>query len=151
KGWDAVTINHLLSHTAGLPRLTTQALLDVSALTNATPKLFQKVPDLYKPGEEQQPLDFKPGEGWAYSNVGFIVLGMIVNKVSGMSYCEFVSKEMFQPLGMTNSGCEDPGAIIKQRVKGYTRINDTLVNADYVDPRFVGGAGSIYSTLDDLL
>jgi len=151
KAWDEVTIHHLLSHTAGLPRLTTQALLDVSALSNATPKLFQGVRDLFKPGEDLQPLDFKPGENWAYSNIGYIVLSMIVDKASGKSYCDFVSQEMFRPLGMTNTGCEDPGTILKQRVSGYTRINDTLVNAYYVDMRFANGDGSIYSTLDDLL
>ena len=151
KAWDAVAIHHLLSHTAGLPRLTTQALLDVSALSNATPKLFQGVRDLFKPGEELQPLDFKPGEGWAYSNIGYIVLSMIVEKVSGKGYCDFVSQEMFQPLGMNNTACEDPGTILKNRASGYTRINDALVNAYYVDMRFANGDGSIYSTLDDLL
>lgn len=151
KAWDEVTIHHLMSHTAGLPRLTTQALLDVSALSNATPKLFQGVRDLFKPGEELQPLDFKPGENWAYSNIGYIVLSMIVDKASGKGYCDFVSQEMFRPLGMTNTGCEDPGTILKQRASGYTRINDTLANAYYVDMRFANGDGSIYSTLDDLL
>lgn len=151
KAWDAVAIHHLLSHTAGLPRLTTQALLDVSALSNATPKLFQGVRDLYKPGEDLQPLDFKPGEGWAYSNIGYIMLNMVVDQTSGKSYCDFVSQEMFQPLGMINSACEDPGTILKNRASGYTRINDALVNAYYVDMRFANGDGSIYSTLDDLL
>lgn len=151
KAWDEVTIHHLLSHTAGLPRLTTQALLDVSALSNATPKPFQGVRDLFKPGEELQPLDFKPGENWAYSNIGYIVLSMIIEKASGQSYCDFVAQEIFRHLGMTNTGCEDPGTILRQRVSGYTRINDALVNAYYVDMRFANGDGSIYSTLDDLL
>lgn len=151
KAWDEVAIHHLLSHTAGLPRLTTQALLDVSALSNSAPKPFHGVSDLFKPGEELQPLDFKPGERWNYSNVGYIVLSIIVEKVSGRSYCDFVSQEMFRPVGMTNTGCEEPGVILKHRASGYTRINETLTNASYVDMRFASGAGSIYSTLDDLL
>lgn len=151
KAWDEVTLHHLLSHTAGLPRITTQALLDVSALSRSTPSPFRGVRDLFKPGEELQPLDFKPGEKWDYSNVGYIVLGMIVEKASGKSYCNFVSQEMFRPLGMTNTRCEDPGIILKQRASGYTRINEILTNASYVDMRFANGDGSIYSTLDDLL
>jgi CubicO group peptidase (beta-lactamase class C family) len=149
--WGEVTIHHLLSHTAGLPRLTTQALLDVSAFSRATPSPFQKLGDLFKDGEELQPLDFKPGENWAYSNVGYIMLSMIIEKVAGKSYCDFVSEEMFRPLNMTNTGCEDPSTLLMQRASGYTRINERLTNASYVDMRFAVGAGSIYSTPDDLL
>lgn len=149
--WNEVTVHHLLSHTAGLPRLTTHAMLDVSALSNSTPKIFQGVRDLYSTGEELQPLDFKPGEGWAYSNVGYIVLGLIIDKVSGKSFCNFASEEMFQPLGMVNTACEDPNTILKNRASGYNRVNDTIANASYVDMRFVSGAGQFYSTLDDLI
>jgi len=151
KAWDEVTIHHLLSHTAGLPPLTTQAFLDVSALSASTLNPFRGVRDLLKPGEELQPLDFRPGEKFDYSNIGYIILSMIIDKASGGSYCDFVSREMFQPLGMTNTGCEDPGAIIKQRASGYVRINESLANAPYVDMRFANGDGSIYATLDDLL
>lgn len=151
KAWDQVTLHHLLSHTAGLPRLTTQALLDVSALSAATPNRFRGISDLLKPGEELQPLDYKPGENWSYSNVGYIVLSMVIEKVSGKSYCDFFYQEIFQPLGMANTGCEDPGTILKQRANGYTRIDQNLANASYVDVRFVVGAGSFYSTVDDLL
>jgi len=151
KAWSGVTIHHLLSHTAGLPRLSTQALLDVSALSQSTPKLFRKLGDLLKAGEELQPLDSKPGEKWNYSNVGYILLSMIIEKVAEKTYCDFVSQELFHPLGMTNTGCDDPGTILAQRASGYTRANETLTNASYVDMRFVMGAGSIYSTLDDLL
>ena len=69
----------------------------------------------------------------------------------GKGYCAFISQEMFRPLSMTDTACEDPGTILKQRASGYVRINDTLANAPYVDPRFVNGAGSIFSTLDNLL
>lgn len=151
KAWNDVTIHHLLSHTAGLPSLTTQALLDVSALSQSTPSPFKGVRDLLKSGEELKPLDFKAGESWAYSNVGYMMLSLIIEKVSGKSYCDFVSQEMFRPLMMTDTGCEDPGTILKQRASGYVRINDTLANAPYVDPRFVNGAGSTFSTLDNLL
>ena len=151
KAWRDVTIHHLLSHTAGLPRLTTQALLDVSALSRSTPKPFREVGDLFKPGEELQPPDFKPGEGWAYSNVGYVVLGLIIDKVSGKTYCDFFSEEIFRPLGMINTSCEDPDLIVKNRASGYTRVDSALTNASYVDLRMLKGTGTFYTTIDDLM
>ena len=148
--WTKVTIHHLLSHTAGLPRLTTRAMLDVSALSATTPIPFRSVRDLFAPGEDLQPLDSAPGERWSYSNVGYIVLGMLVAKVSGRSFCAFVSQAIFQPLEMAESGCEDASVIIKNRASGYNRVEGVLINAPYVDVGFTGGAGAFYSTVDDL-
>jgi len=149
--WNEVTVHHLLSHTAGLPQITTQALLDVSALTRSSPKLFASVHELMRPGEELQPLLFRPGEEFAYSNVGYIILGMVIKKTTGKDFCDFVSEEIFELLKMSGTACEDPGTILRQRANGYVRGEGQLTNAGYVDVRFVGPAGSIYSTIDDLL
>lgn len=149
--WTKVTIHHLLSHTAGLPRLTTQAVLDVSALSLTAPNPFRSVRDLFAPGEELQPLDSEPGERWSYSNVGYIVLGMLVANVSGQSFCDFVIGEILRPLEMANSGCADTSPIIMNRASGYNRIEGALINAPYVDVSFTGGAGAFYSTVEDLL
>jgi CubicO group peptidase (beta-lactamase class C family) len=151
KAWDEVTIHHLLSHTGGLPRLTTRALTDVSGLSRGTPLPFRAISDLYKPGEELQQLDFKPGEKFAYINHGYIVLGMVIEKISGKPYCGFMRDEVFRPLGMTDTDCEEPGMILKQRASGYTGVDGTTANAGYIDMRFPGGAGAIFSTVDDLL
>lgn len=151
KAWEEVTIHHLLSHTAGLPRLTTQVLTDVSGLSRVTPPPFRAIRDLYKPGEELQQLDFKSGEKFAYNNQGYIVLGMLIEKISGKTYCEFMREEVFRPVGMTDTDCEEPGMILKQRASGYIRVDGTTANAGYIDMRFPGGAGAIFSTVDDLL
>lgn len=151
KAWNEVTIHHLLSHTGGLPRLTTQVLHDVSGLTRGAPPPFRAIRELHKPGEELQPLDFKSGEKFAYSNHGYIVLGMLIEKVSGKTYCEFMRGEIFRPLEMTDTDCEEPRMIQKQRANGYARIDGTITNADYIDMRFPGGAGALFSTVDDLL
>jgi len=151
KAWSEVTLHHLLSHTGGLPALTTQALLDVSGLIRAAPPPFRSIRDLHKPGEELKPLDFKPGEKFAYSNNGYIVLGMLIEKIAGKPYAEFMRDEVFRPLGMNDTDCEEPTQVLKQRASGYARVDGTVVNAAYVDMRFPGGAGAVYSTVDDLL
>jgi CubicO group peptidase (beta-lactamase class C family) len=149
--WTNVSIHHLLSHTAGLPPLTTRAMLDVSGLSVTTPTRFRSVGDLFAPGEELQPLNSEPGARWSYSNVGYIVLGMLVARVSGQSFCDFASREIFRPLEMADTGCEDTSVIIKNRASGYNRVEGALINAPYVDVGFTGGAGAFYSTADDLL
>ena len=148
--WTKVSIHHLLSHTAGLPRLTTRAMVDVSALSATTPTPFRSVRDLFVPGEELQPLDSEPGERWSYSNVSYIVLGMLVAKVSGQSFCDFVSQSIFRPLEMAASGCENTSLIIRNRASGYNRGEGVVINAPYLDVGFTGGAGAFYSTVDDL-
>jgi CubicO group peptidase (beta-lactamase class C family) len=126
-------------------------MLDVSGLSATTPIPFRSLRDLFAPDEELQPLDFEPGERWSYSNVGYIVLGMLVAKVSGESFCDFVSEAIFRPLEMADTGCEDRSAIIKYRASGYNRVEGALINSPYVDVSFTGGAGAFYSTVDDLL
>jgi CubicO group peptidase (beta-lactamase class C family) len=149
--WGKVSIHHLLSHTGGLPRLTTRVMLDVSGLSATTPMPFRSVRDLFVPGEELEPLDSEPGERWSYSNVGYIVLGMLVAKVSGQSFCDFVSQAIFRPLKMADSGCHNASVIVKNRASGYNRVDGALINAPYVDVGFTAGAGAFYSTVDDLL
>jgi CubicO group peptidase (beta-lactamase class C family) len=151
RAWSAMTIHHLLSHTAGLPRLTTEGLADVSGLSAAAPKPFATLSDLLKPGEELQPPDFEPGTKWAYSNVGYLILGMIVERASGVPYADFLREQMFDPVGMRNTRVDDPNALVRARARGYRRAEDGgYSNAIFVDPRFVASAGGIYSTVDDL-
>jgi CubicO group peptidase (beta-lactamase class C family) len=150
--WREVTIHHLLTHTAGLPRLTSPTQTDVSGLTRPAPAArFRSLRELYTPGEELQPLDFKPGEKFAYSNIGYIVLGILIEKLSGKPYAEFMREEIFRPMGLTDSGCEETGQILERRASGYTRVDGRLTGAAYVDMRGPGGAGALYSTVDDLL
>jgi CubicO group peptidase (beta-lactamase class C family) len=152
KAWADVTLHHLLTHTGGLPRLTPQTVADVGGLSRpAPPSRFRSLRDLYSSGEELQPLDFKPGEKFDYSNIGYMVLGLVIEKVSGKPYAEFMREEIFRLLGMADTGCEEPGQILKQRASGYTRIDGTLAGASYVDTRIPSAAGAIYSTVDDLL
>lgn len=149
--WRHVTIHHLLSHTAGLPRLTTRVMADVSGLSASAPQPFRSVRDLWAQGEDLQPLDSEPGTRWAYSNIGYIVLSMLVAHVSGQNFCEFVTEAMFRPLEMVNTGCHNAGTVISNRARGYNRVDGVLQNATYIDVGFTAGAGGFYSTVDDLL
>jgi CubicO group peptidase (beta-lactamase class C family) len=152
-GWSALTVRHLLTHTAGLPRLTSAwPLQDVSALGwSVLPTKPQSILDLATAAERAQPLDFTPGENFAYSNIGYVLLGEIVERVSGRPFGVFMQQEVLQPLGMIHTGVEDPRAIEPLLATGYERTGTAFTEAGYVDLRLVGGAGALYSTVDDLL
>ena len=154
RAWSEITIHHLLSHTSGLPVLSgTAPFTDVSNLVKGfyNPSFYKGVKDLYKPGEELKPPDFKPGDGFAYSNFGFIILGFIVEKVSGQPFCDFLQKEFFIPLNMKSTACENLDLVVKQRANGYILRNDSIFNSGFVDLRFESAAGGEYSSAGDLL
>ncbi|MDQ3126178.1 MAG: serine hydrolase, partial [Pseudomonadota bacterium] len=142
--WDEVTVRHLLSHTGGLTNLTDFDDYGASKTLAATmDSLIERFRD--------RPLDFQPGEGWNYSNSGYIVLTAIVEKVSGKAYADFVAENLFQPLGMADSGYDSHAAILPRRASGYAPTARGIVNADYVDMTIPQGAGALYSTTRDLL
>lgn len=88
-----------------------------------------------------------------YSNSGYIVLGYVIEKVSGQSYEAFVQENIFAPLGMKDSGYDSNSAIIERRASGYTteKGQGEIVNAEYVDMTIPHAAGGLYSTTEDLL
>ena len=100
---------------------------------------------------EKKPLEFTPGEKFAYSNSGYFVLGAIVEKVSGKAYADFLQENIFTPLGMKNTGYDNPLKIIKNRAAGYQRVGGEIINASYMDMSVPYAAGSLYSTTGDLL
>lgn len=99
---------------------------------------------------KNKPLDFNPGEKFSYSNSGYILLGFLVEKISGMPYGKYVKKNIFDPLKMKNTGYDYHNLIIKNRAAGYSVDNGQLINASYIDMRIPGGAGGLYSTVGDL-
>jgi CubicO group peptidase (beta-lactamase class C family) len=97
-----------------------------------------------------KPLDFTPGTKWSYSNTGYILLGMIIERTSGLSYNDFLKKNILDPLGMINSGYDRATDIIKERASGYQEEDGRLENADFIDMSVPYAAGDIYSTVEDL-
>lgn len=133
--WSKITIYHLLTHTSGIS--------DDGAR--------------YEPGPPERllftdkPLNSQPGEQWAYANLGYIVLGYLIEKISGQTYEQFVQQNIFKPLGMNDSGLMSFVTIIPRRATGYWPGNNGIENADRPDPRIGFSAGSLYSTTEDLL
>ena len=140
--WRGITIRHLLTHTGGLsidaiPRVDGSPLLDVS-----TRQAFAFV--------ARQPLLTPPGTRWSYSDAGYFLLGMIIERASGMSYRDFVQQRIFSRLGMNESSVVDRWRVVKNHVSVYSRRGDALINWrrdwQYELPSFFG----ILSTVDDL-
>ena len=136
EAWKDVTIEHLLDHTSGIANFTDEP--DFDSLEGATPaQTVAGVADI--------PLRGQPGESFSYTNTGYVLLGMAIEKVSGTSYAAFLQDEIFGPLEMQDSGYEDgdtPGL-----ATGYS--SDFTV-ADPLDMSVPYAAGGLYSTVLDL-
>src|SRR5437588_3768070 len=142
--WDKVTIFHLLTHTSGIPSFTSFPDYHSREWETMTP---QQLVDWFR----DKPLEFEPGTKWNYSNSGYVLLGYLIEKISGQSYAEFVQQNIFTPLGMKDSGYDSNSAIIAHRAAGYTPGKNGPVNAGFVHMSIPFSAGALYSTTEDLL
>jgi CubicO group peptidase (beta-lactamase class C family) len=142
--WDKITIFNLLTHTSGIPNFTNFPEYQKEKFTTHTPK---QIVDIFR----DRPLDFAPGEKMSYSNSGYILLGYLLEKVSGEMYQDFLQKNIFDTLGMKDSGYDSNSAIIPRRASGYSPGPAGLINAEYADMSIPFSAGALYSTTEDLL
>jgi CubicO group peptidase (beta-lactamase class C family) len=142
--WDKITIFNLLTHTSGIPSFT--EFPDYST-TEATPTTPEKLVARF----HDKPLSFMPGEKWAYSNSGYVLLGYLLEKISGQSYRDFVQENIFKPLEMNDSGYDSNSAIIPRRASGYSPSRNGTVNTGYIEMTIPFSAGGLYSTTEDLL
>jgi D-alanyl-D-alanine carboxypeptidase len=138
-----VTLEHLLAHTSGIPSYTD--LAEWRALRRNDHSVQQLI-DLF----QDKPFDFAPGERWRYNNSGYILLGAIIEKVSGQGYADFLCTRILAPLGMKSSSYEDLAQITAGRVAGYSRAGAEWRNADYLSMSHPHAAGALLSTVDDL-
>ncbi len=97
-----------------------------------------------------QPLVSAPGEKFAYSNSGYILLGCVIEKVSGVSYEQYITDNIIKPAGLENTAYDHVRPIVKNRASGYVFDGDHLVNADMGDMSGTHSAGALHSTVDDL-
>lgn len=142
--WQPITIRHLLTMTSGLPAVTARDLGYLQGL----PVPWEQWLATIKP----KPLEFTPGERFQYGNPGYTLLGFIIERHSGKTYGEFLQENIFAPLGMKNTGHEDPRRIIKNRATGYRYLpGEPIANVPYAELIALYAAGGIYSTTEDLL
>ena len=139
-----VTIHNLLSHTSGIPNYT--ALPDFFEKVSRNPFKVDDFVKKYASGD----LQFEPGTKFTYSNSGYFLLGAIVEKVTGKSYEQVLRENIFEPVGMKNSGFDHWNAIIGKRATGYSRTPRGYETAPYLDMSIPYAAGSLYSTVEDL-
>jgi len=140
--WQRITVRHLLTHTSGIPDYTEGAI------------------DLQKDYTEDDlakiafglPLEFAPGSRWNYSNTGYVLLGIIVHKVSGTFYGDVLATRVFKPLGMTTARVISEADIVPNRAAGYERPDGEVKNQRWVAPTLNTTAdGSLYFSVNDLI
>jgi CubicO group peptidase (beta-lactamase class C family) len=145
KSWQPVTLHHLLTHTSGIPSYTDQPDF-AKSLTLPTPPVetAKRMAKL--------PLEFAPGTRHRYSNSGYVLLGLVIEKASGKPYEQFLKERIFEPLGMQSSGYDHAADLLPHRARGYTPDErGSLKNAAYLDMSIPFAAGALYSTVEDLL
>lgn len=121
--WSGITVRHLLTHTAGLASLAT----GFASLWSGGARFNYTTAEMYQ-SAMRDPVGSAPGERYEYSDVGYFLLGMIIEKASGRRYREFLAERFFKPLGMSSSSVIDQLAIVKSRAAGYTLYRGQLVH-----------------------
>lgn len=140
-----ITIANLLTHTSGIKNYTgLPAFNEKLKRQDLSP---QELIDLFK----DQPLDFEPGSNNQYSNSGYILLGYIIEKISGKTFGEYVRENIFVPLEMTHSYYDDHARVISDRIPGYRKRNNRYENSEFLSMTLPYAAGSLMSTTGDLL
>jgi CubicO group peptidase (beta-lactamase class C family) len=148
---EKILLKYMLNHSSGIPTMIN------------TGELLDKI-SVYKDGKSLQraeieyistlPLRFEPGTSFLYSNSAYFLLGVVIEKVSGMPYDEYLRKNIFEPLGMNNTGYDfnvyDSGWALPYHCQSYVIDDECIREADWVDRRLPGGAGGLYSTVYDL-
>jgi CubicO group peptidase (beta-lactamase class C family) len=139
-----ITVHQLLNHTSGIQSYTGMASFRTLARTDMTPT---ELIDKFK----NEPMEFDPGTQFKYNNSGYILLGHIIEVVSGQSYEDFIQSNIFDKVGMTNSYYGSMPRVIPNRASGYSQTDTGYRNAEYLSLTLPYAAGSIMSTTGDLL
>jgi CubicO group peptidase (beta-lactamase class C family) len=147
--WRGITIRHLLTHTSGIQNhvavphwldvFRTNLAFETNPSRDELLKMFFKLP-----------LEFQPGETWAYDNTGYYLLGIIIEKASGKPFWQFLDERIFKPLGMNGTRNTDPRPIVPNRASGYEWKTDHFENRPILLPAIAFSAGSLLSTIEDM-
>jgi CubicO group peptidase (beta-lactamase class C family) len=141
--WQHITIRNLLTHTSGIPNYTEDTLLNDR--TDYTEN------DLLKKAMNM-PLDFQPGDKWSYSNTDYVLLGILIHRITGKFYGDILHEKIFIPLSMETARIINESDIIMNRASGYELKNGECKNQSWVAPLLNTTAdGSLYITVFDLI
>ena len=146
--WKPILIKNLLSHTSGLSEYGSDDRTGPKGpfylrLDFTEDELVTKI--------EALPIEWAPGDQWAYRNTNYVILGVLIHKVTGKPYAEFLDERIFKPLGMTSTRLISESEIIPNRAAGYEIRNGQLKNQEWVSPTFNSTAdGALYFNVLDL-
>ena len=140
ESWNKITVRHLLTHTSGM----TDYPDDFDLRRDYTEdELVQRIKTI--------PLAFQPGEKWSYSNLAYVMLGVLIHKVSGKFYGDYLQERVFKPLSMTTARVISEADIVPNRAAGYRVANGQLKNQNWVSPSLNTTAdGALYLTVYDM-
>ena len=137
-----ITVHHLLTHTSGIKSYTRIKALNKISKQDLTPL---ELIDFFK----NEPIDFAPGEKFKYNNSGYIILGYIIEKISGQTFGNFVEQHIFKKLGMTASQYASRREVIQKRASGYHN-KEGYINKRDISYTLPYSAGSLMSTTGDM-
>lgn len=140
-----ITIRHLLTHTSGIKNYTELKQIMVDAPEREIER--QTLLDMV----QKEPLAFDPGTKTAYTNTGYYLLGMIIEKVSGKAYCAYLRDELFVPLSLTRTRCDSNIEVIEDRAQGYAVVDEELVNDRVLATGTSFAAGVLLASARDLV
>jgi D-alanyl-D-alanine carboxypeptidase len=140
--WQNITLRHLLTHTSGI-----QEYLSVKGLPDEAHALEHRAMTRLLASRVKR--EFEPGETWAYSNTGYLLLGDVIERVSGMSYWSFLTARVFRPAGMLSTRSSAPQSIIRHRASGYGWRDGAFENRPALSENAYA-AGAIVSTIEDM-
>ena len=138
-----IKVHHLLNHTSGIKSYTSMQSFMKLARNDMSPS---ELIDVFK----NEPMDFDPGEKYLYNNSAYIILGYIIEKLSGQTYADFVENNIFKKIDMNSSHYGSMTKLIENRASGYQK-RDGYVNADYLSLTLPYAGGSLMSNVDDML
>ena len=141
--WKPVTLKQLLAHTSGIPDY--EEVMGYDSYRNAM------TPEQVYAFVAAKPLEFPSGSQWKYSNTGYYLLTLVIEKVSGEKFADFLQQHILKPAGMTHTRSSEPGDVIPNRAAGYEYKDGKLRNRDAMQPSATGGAGMLVSTVGDLV
>ena len=142
--WRPVRVRQLLNHTSGIPSYTDVGARWLRRSTEDMP------PDSLLAFVAGDTMDFAPGTSWHYDNTGYVLLGMLLERLGGRTYAELLDAELFQPLALPTIRYCHTEPIVPHRAHGYARDGDRLVNAPYLSMSQPFGAGVLCATAGDL-